>query len=214
MNSIAYIDIPSQQNGKARRSESSGELDRSRGPAAVSIDREGSYPDPAVESKYSLPQAWAIFLDNTSFHWNWYGHFTFRGDDPALKKGHGGFPHPEAAGKTWMLFIHKLNRESFGVRYTKHKEKGVIWARGTEYQKRGAIHYHALIGNIPDSVRRMDYVDLWHSLSGIGRIYAYEKDRGAEFYMSKSSYAWKRGEIDLSGTMKYHIPELVLPARS
>ncbi len=153
-----------------------------------------------VPSNYEIPQAWAQFLDHDCFHWNWYGHFTFR-----------DYPHIETACKAWDKFIHILNRECFGVRYWKDKSKGVTWARGTEDQKRGAVHFHAIIGNIPDRVRRMDYVDRWFEVAGIARIYAYEKGRGAEFYMSKSTYAWKRGEIDLSETLKYHLNEAVLP---
>ena len=154
----------------------------------------------ADESNYHLPQVWAQFLDNPSYHWSWYGHFTFR-----------DYPHPETAGKAWDKFIHCLNREAYGSRYWKDKSKGVTWARGTEDQKRGAVHFHALIGNLPERVRRMDYVDMWYDMAGIGRIYAYEAGRGAEFYMSKSTYAWKKGEIDLSETMKYHGAQPVLP---
>jgi hypothetical protein len=36
---------------------------------------------------------------------------------------------------------------------------------------------------------------------GISRIYHYEVSRGAEFYLSKSTYAWKRGEVDLSANL-------------
>jgi hypothetical protein len=157
--------------------------------------------DGAIAGKYHIPQAWATFLDNPAYHWNWYGHFTFR-----------DYPHAETAHKAWMRYIHILNREAFGHYYWKHKEKGVIWARGTEDQKRGAVHFHALIGNVPDRVDHMKYKETWFKMAGISRIYAYEKDKGAEFYMSKSTYAWKRGEIDLSATMKYHSAELVIPA--
>jgi hypothetical protein len=154
-----------------------------------------------AEGKYYLPQAWASFLDNDSYHWNWYGHFTFR-----------DYPHPETADKAWNKFIHLLNRDCFGHYYWKDKSKGVTWARGTEDQKRGAIHFHAIIGNIPDRVDRMKYKEVWFDMAGISRIYAYEKQRGAEYYMSKSTYAWKKGEIDLSDSMKYHASEMVLPS--
>lgn len=149
--------------------------------------QEGSYPDP--ESNYHLPQVWAQFL--SQFTWNWYGHFTFR-----------DYPHPETAGKAWDRWIHRLNREIYGTHYWKDKSKGVYWARGTEDQKRGAIHFHALIGGIPDYVHRMRYLDDWFISSGIARIFKYEANKGAEFYMSKSTYAWKRGEIDTSDTLR------------
>ena len=51
----------------------------------------------------------------------------------------------------------------------------------------------------------MDYIDKWYELAGLARIYNYEQGKGAEFYMSKSAYAWKRGEIDLSGPLTFHL---------
>jgi hypothetical protein len=122
--------------------------------------------------------------------WKWFGTFTFKDDI-----------HPEAAHKIWMKFIHQLNREIFGCGYWKRKSKGVIWARGSEYQIRGVLHYHALLGLIPDRVRRMNYVDYWEELAGFARIYAYERGKGAEGYISKSAYVFKRGEIDFSDTL-------------
>ena len=122
--------------------------------------------------------------------WNWFGTFTFK-----------KITHPEAANKVWMKFTHQLNREIFGCRYTKRKGEGVIWSRGSEFQNRGALHYHALLGLIPDRVRRLDYLDYWHNLAGFARIYPYEPGKGAEQYISKSAYAFKKGEIDFSDTL-------------
>ena len=121
--------------------------------------------------------------------WSWFGTFTFKNDI-----------HPEAANKVWMKFTHQLNREVFGCRYYKRKQ-GVIWSRGSEFQKRGVLHYHALLGLIPDRVRRLNYVDYWEELAGFARIYAYERGKGAAEYMTKSAYAFKRGEVDFSDTL-------------
>lgn len=140
------------------------------------------------KSSVSLPNQWSQFL--SQYSWNWWTTLTFRES-----------VHPEAAGKVFDLWVHQLNKEIFGNRYYKKKNLGVIWARGTEIQNRGAIHYHLLMGNIPDRVRRMDYVDLWFNMAGIGRIFDYIPSHGAESYMSKSTYAWKRGEIDLGGPL-------------
>lgn len=74
-----------------------------------------------------------------------------------------------------------------------------MWARGTEFQRRGTIHFHALIGRVPRDIDRFKYMQIWFMLGGIARIFKYEEGKGAEFYMSKSTYAWKRGEIDLGG---------------
>lgn len=149
----------------------------------------GSGLCPVPESNYTLPQAYATFLE--SFNpWSWYFHFTSRDDT-----------HPEAFLKRFKRWSHNLNREIFGVRYYKRGE-GITYALGLEYQSRSVIHAHGIAGRIPDTVRRFDYMDMWDELSGFARIYPYEKDRGAEYYMSKSTYAWKHGEIELSSTLK------------
>jgi hypothetical protein len=149
-----------------------------------------------------ISQQWAEYLDNPSFDWSWYGHYTFR-----------GYPHIESARKAWDVYIHELNRKIFGWYYWKDKSKGVPWARGTEYQNRGAVHFHAIIGGIPECVRRFDSMERWYGMAGICRIYPYERGRGAEFYMSKSSYAWKKGEIDLGGPLRDRLEtrQIVLP---
>lgn len=148
----------------------------------------------------SLPAVWASFLDKPEWHWEWYGHYTFR-DVLNQYTGLKHHVHPETAIKTWDKFIHILNRDIYGVKYWKRENKGVVWARGTELQIRGAVHFHALIGLIPDHIRRLKYLDEWFIMAGIARIYPYIRGNGAEFYMSKSAYAWKRGEIDLGGPL-------------
>jgi len=160
--------------------------------------------NPGTVGNPSLPTVWASFLNKIEWRWCWYGHFTFR-DVSGLPGGLKHHVHPETAVKVWDKWIHGLNRESYGVKYWKDKSKGVVWARGSEFQIRGAIHFHALIGLIPDRVRRMDYLDEWFTMAGIARIYEYEPGKGAEFYMSKSSYAWKHGEIDLGGPLAYQL---------
>lgn len=147
-----------------------------------------------------LPSEWAAFLDKPEWAWAWYGHFTFR-DIPDQYTGLKRHVHPETALKVWDKFIHTLNRHVFGVRYWKRKHQGVVWARGTELQIRGAIHFHALVGGVPPHIRRLDYLDYWNEMAGFARIYEYEQGRGAESYLSKSAYAWKRGDIDLGGPL-------------
>lgn len=179
---------------------------------AIKNKRPGGLPAPnqgvcSESSEYSivensdpvklknLPEVWATFLNQPEWEWSLYGHFTFR--DTINQQ----MVHPEYAGKAWDRFIHKLNREIFGCRYYKRASDGVTWARASEDQRRGAIHYHAIIGRVPGEIRRLDLMDRWFEMAGIARIQAYEVGRGAEFYMSKSCYAWKRGEIDLGGPL-------------
>jgi hypothetical protein len=90
----------------------------------------------------TLLDSWAQFLDR--WPWDWFTTHTFRDDI-----------HPEAANKVWNRWVHQLNRHVFGIRYTHRPNDGVTWARGLEYQRRGVIHFHALIGRIPNTVRRL-----------------------------------------------------------
>src|ERR1700690_2430813 len=82
----------------------------------------------ANNSNYSGPQVWADYLDK--FQWDLYGHLSFRGN-----------PHPESADKLWDVAIHRLNRYCYGQHYWKNKQKGLIWAKANEFQKRGTIHF-------------------------------------------------------------------------
>ena len=139
-----------------------------------------------IERSRTLPDAWASFLDRWT--WSWFTTNTFREE-----------VHPEAAGKAWDRWIHQLNREIFGVRYWKRPGDGVIWARGQEYQRRGVIHFHALIGRIPNNVRRLDWMDLWDDLAGFARIEAYDPTKGARYYLGK--YVLKGGQMDVGGPL-------------
>jgi hypothetical protein len=142
-----------------------------------------------MTSNYELPQAWANYINQLNPRWSWYGHFTFR-----------DFPHPERCIKTWALWIAKLNKEIYGNRYYK-KPVSICWVRATELQERGCPHFHAVIGNVPSDVRRLEWLDRWNEIAGFARILPYLAHRGAEFYMSKSAYAWKNGEIDVSNNL-------------
>ena len=150
---------------------------------------EGSYPTPD-NSRYALSQVWSEFL--SPFKWDWFATIA-----PA------DCPHPESLDKLFDLFVHRLNREIYGVHYWKDKRKGVFWAKATEYQKRGAPHHHALIGGVPDYVNAVSHRNFLYSKNTMSKIEPFRKDCGAEFYLSKSAYAWKRGEIDCSKTLVY-----------
>lgn len=200
-----YNYFQNQNNLLSKPLASSKACRRSRDTGTGRPASEGD-SDTLAQARPSLPKTWAAFLNKPEWHWQWYGHFTFRDRDPDAS-GLRRFVHPEAALKVWDGFIHQVNREIYGNRYYKRKKDGVVWARATEFQVRGAIHYHAIIGRVPDTVRRMDYVDYWFSKAGLARIYQYEQNKGAEGYLSKSCYAWKRGEIDLGGPLAVCLKE-------
>jgi hypothetical protein len=151
--------------------------------------------------RFELPQAWAEFLE--PFKWNWFA--TIAPSDN---------PHPESLDKLYDLFIHNLNRSLYGQHYWKDKRKGVFWARATEYQNRGAVHHHALIGGIPDYENPVTWRNWLYSHSTMSKIEPYRPEAGAEYYLSKSAYAWKRGEIDCSKSLAYEQDGKRICARS
>jgi len=78
------------------------------------------------------------------------------------------------------------------------------WARALEYQKRGVIHYHALIwfGGASEA-RRLTAMDRWFEIGqGIARIFTYNPQLGATHYLGK--YIAKGGEIDYGGQWWAH----------
>lgn len=155
-------------------------------PAQSAFKREDQ---DSIEAKYHLPQAWATYLEK--FPWDWF--VTIVPDD---------IIHPESLEKLNRVFIHHLNRKLYGSNYWKQKDKCVLWTMGWERQRRGAPHGHGLIGGIPDYMsRNQAYQFLKAHGAQFSKIEQYEKDRGAEYYMSKSTYAWKQGEIDVSDSL-------------
>lgn len=100
-----------------------------------------------------LRNAWGTFLDRWS--WDWFVTLTFK--EP---------PHPEQADKLFRVLVSKINRKLYGVRWAKHR-KGVRWVRATELHRRGAIHFHVLMGGDGLSTeRRLFWMDVWHGLGG------------------------------------------------
>lgn len=133
-----------------------------------------------------MRDAWSEFLQRWS--WDWFATLTFRGD-----------PHPEKADKLFRVWVSKLNRKLYGVRWAPHG-KGVRWIRASEPQRRGTIHYHALLGGdgLADQ-RRLDWMDEWFKLAGIARIEVPESASAVSAYCAK--YVVKGGEIDLSRSL-------------
>ena len=130
-----------------------------------------------------LVEAWAEFLERWS--WDWFCTLTFRGDAV----------HPEAADKRFRVWVSKINRELYGPRWWKHGQ-GVRWVRALETQRRGVIHYHALLGGAGvDELRRLSWMDEWVRLAGYARIEPPENGAAVRAYCAK--YVAKGGELDL-----------------
>lgn len=143
-----------------------------------------------IQPRAALVTAWVDFL--SPFPWDWFCTLTFR---EAV--------HPEAASKRFRLWISELNRELWGPRWYK-KEKGVYWVCALEYQRRGVIHFHALLSgrgaNLNDQARRLHWMDRWYQLAGIARI---EPPRTGAVVNYCSKYCAKGGELELSESMKH-----------
>lgn len=169
-------------------------------------------PERPFDVKLNLSDAWAGWLKG--FDWNWYCHFTFRPNERVigLNRKIVTFNHPENALKSLKKLTNELNKEIFGERFHKRPHEGIIMAAAMERQANGNPHFHAVAGNIPESVRRMGVVDWWFQKQGIARVYEYIKDGGAEEYLSKMSYCFKDGkaEIFVLGPLTYMQPHPVL----
>lgn len=139
------------------------------------------------------------FLQRPEWGWDWFGHLTFRDEK-----------HPEAAEKLFKNWTHQINRKIFGMRYWNRKDTdGVLWARGTEKQQRGVIHYHFLMSRVPGAINRLVMMDAWDKLAGFARIHPFVAAHGAESYVVK--YAAKGGQIDFGGPLsllKNRLPNL------
>lgn len=134
----------------------------------------------------AVKDAWIIFLSR--YRWDWFCSFTFRGE----------ILHPERAGKTFMVLVCKINRALYGSRWHKH-EKSIRWIRAIEMQKRGVLHYHALIaGERLSELRRLTFMDKWDELAGYARIEPLRSSQAVYSYISK--YVTKGGEIDIGGS--------------
>jgi hypothetical protein len=112
------------------------------------------------------------------FTWDWFVTLTF----PDVI-------HPEQAAKRHARWTRALE---------KYERRRVRQARALEYQKRGVIHYHALLWGVRPDTRRLDWMDAWHAIAeGHARIVQYDPALGAAHYLAK--YVTKGGEIDLLG---------------
>lgn len=163
--------------------------------SAVAVDMfpvEGMTHKPVAQT---LPEAWRDFLG--TFHWEWFCNLTFR-----------DAVHPEAASKRFRLWVSELNRSLYGKNWHKRPRAlgGVHWCCALEWQKRGVLHFHALVGGKRateyrgDDLFRSDrfvWMDRWEQLAGFSRLYLVDdQDSAVRRYVSK--YVAKGGAVDCS----------------
>jgi len=119
---------------------------------------------------------WGAWLG--AFPWDWFVTQTF----------------PDVVGPEQAARLHKRWTRALED-YERHD---VRQARALEFQKRGVLHYHALLWGVRPDTRRLDWMDAWHAISGgYARIVQYDPALGAAHYCAK--YVTKGGEIDLLG---------------
>lgn len=130
----------------------------------------------------SLVDKWVEFLSPVK--WEWFCTFTFRDDI-----------HPEGADKAFRFLMAKLNRKLFGPRWYR-KGESVQYVRALEYQKRGVIHFHALLAGV-GGADRFSVMEQWDELAGFARIYPPCSSDAVTRYCAK--YVAKGGELEVSG---------------
>ena len=152
---------------------------------------------------------WVEFLE--SWSWDWFGTFTSR-----------DIIHPEQMNKRFRFFVYEMNCELYphrlriranGRRDLRLKrDEGVYWCRAMEWQRRGVIHYHALLGGV-GNLRRLSYMDRWKELAGFAKIQPPHGDEAVRRYVAK--YVTKGsglGEIDLGGALARYKPFAGFPS--
>ena len=157
----------------------------------------GSEPAGA-DASHELADAWRDFLG--TFHWEWFCTLTFREDT-----------HPESACKRFRLWIAEINDELYGQSWRRRRAArgGLHWVCAIEYQRRGVLHFHALVGGnrsgkvsgVHDElylgVSRAARARRWDELAGFAKLDLID-DQATAVHGYVSKYVAKGGQIDLS----------------
>jgi len=129
--------------------------------------------------------------------WSWFTTHTFRAEYVSRKE----------ADRSWYSWFNSLRvaAKAKGLTPSCYGAAAPFYFRVTEYQDRGTLHFHALIGGSGD-IRRLLFKDLWE-LSGFARVEKYEPGKGANFYVGK--YLTKDigsvGDIRFSHNLTQHL---------
>ena len=129
--------------------------------------------------------------------WDWYTTHTFKAD----------YISPKQADRAWYSWFNSLRLTAKAMDYTPscYGSQAPFYFRVVEYQDRGTLHFHSLIGGAGD-IRRLLFKDLWE-LNGFARVEKYEPNKGANFYVGK--YLTKAdGDIRFSHNLKHHLTGL------
>ena len=134
------------------------------------MERERRTPPPA---RWDLREPYAQWISQRD--WQWWATFTFAVEI-----------HPDQAAQRYRVWADQLAEETgFKMQH----------ARALEWQRRGVLHFHALIWGVKRSTRRKTWERNWEEIGGgWASIWPYDRSKGAVYYLGK--YAVKRGEID------------------
>jgi len=134
-----------------------------------------------------LRNGWTDWL--SAHEWTWYGTFTFR--TPSLSE--------KWADRLWKTWTRALEQRLAPPRARRGR---VRWARATEWQQRGALHYHALLhGPQLDHENPEEWSKTWWRVAhGYAQIAFPEDVRACAGYLAKHVPA--RGVIDVGGPWK------------
>lgn len=107
--------------------------------------------------------------------WNWYTTHTFKAE----------YVSPKQADRAWYSWFNgvRVSAKAKGYTPSVYGSAAPFYFRVAEYQDRGTLHFHALIGGVGD-IRRLLFKDIWE-LFGFARVEAYDPDRGATSYVAK-----------------------------
>jgi hypothetical protein len=150
-------------------------------------------PSARVRTRRPIEAAWVSLIQRHD--WQWFGTFTFREE-----------VHPESADKLFRLWCARCDESFLGKTWHKQtrRDERMQWVRGLEWQKRGVLHYHALLRNIPayrdgyDS--RLSFSSLWNELAGFAYVVPVEESGGVAAYISK--YCAKGGQVDVCANLR------------
>jgi len=126
--------------------------------------------------------------------WDWYTTHTFKADYVSQKE----------ADRAWYIWFNGLRTtaKAAGLTPSIWGKLAPFYFRVAEYQDRGTLHFHALIGGVGD-IRRLLFKDIWEQY-GFARVEAYEPGKGANFYVGK--YLNKAdGDIRFSHNLTTHL---------
>jgi len=126
--------------------------------------------------------------------WQWYTTQTFKAD----------YVSPREADYHWYSWFNavRLAARTAGTTPSIYGKTAPYYFRVVEYQDRGTLHFHSLIGNVGD-IRRLTFKDFWE-MSGYARVEKYQPGKGANFYVGK--YLTKAdGDIRFSHNVEQYL---------